>query len=232
VKHTKPLETQITEIEEAIVELDVQRPLLGHGVVDTALAPLGEKLTMLENSGEDENRRVTMLFADLVGSVAIAEKLSPEAWRTIQVEYFRLWRDIIEQHGGVVEKFIGDAVVAIFGVPIAARDDAERAVRAGLDLHQSLAQIKTSQPLQMRVGINTGPVIVGMLEEGGDVIATGDAVNLAARLQTSAPPGGTLIDVDTYQSVRDLFECQTQAPLTVKGKVELIQTYLVGTVIP
>jgi class 3 adenylate cyclase len=227
VEQLKSLETQIAEVEQAIIALEAQRGLLGQGIVETAVASLRETLIVLQNSGADQRKYVTMLFADLVNSTPLAETLAPEEWREIQAEYFRCWRDIIEQHGGVVEKFIGDAVVAIFGVPTAAKDDAARAVQAGLDLHQSLAQIKTPEPLRMRVGINTGPVIVGVLEAGGDMIATGDAVNLAARLQTNASPGATLIDDDTYQLVRGLFECEALPPLIVKGKVESIQTYLV-----
>src|SRR4051812_43420788 len=140
----------------------------------------------------EERRVVTVLFADLVGYTSLAEHLDPErVKRLVESCFERLVADI-EQFGGRVDKLLGDAIVALFGAPVAHEDDAERAVRAGLRMHDTLARFveeRGADQLQMRVGINTGEVLVGILA-GSDYTAMGDVVNTASRLQALAPPGG------------------------------------------
>ena len=144
----------------------------------------------------EERRVVTVLFADLVGYTSLAEYLDPErVKRLIEACFERLVADI-EQFGGRVDKLLGDAIVALFGAPVAHEDDAERAVRAALRMQSTLARfvddVGADPPIQMRIGINTGEVLVGTLA-GSDYTAMGDVVNTAARLQSLAPTGGVLI---------------------------------------
>src|SRR5688572_30803836 len=144
-----------------------------------------------------ERRIVTVLFADLVGFTPLSERLDPEDVATIQDAYFGAVRDTITRYGGVLEKFIGDAAMAVFGVPAARDDDAERAVRAGLALIGAVEQLGARLELQpgellLRVGVNSGEVVhaTGGLDAGR---VTGDTVNTAARLQAVAPPGRVLL---------------------------------------
>ncbi|MCX6540629.1 MAG: adenylate/guanylate cyclase domain-containing protein, partial [Actinobacteria bacterium] len=153
----------------------------------------------LAASTSEERRVVTVLFADLVGFTSLSENLDPEqVKRLIDVCFERLVADITA-FGGTVDKLMGDGIVALFGVPVAHEDDAERAVRAGLRMQESLASFASSgfasdspSELQMRVGINTGVALVGIVA-GTDHTAMGDVVNTASRLQTLAPPGGVLV---------------------------------------
>src|SRR5262249_38717566 len=132
---------------------------------------------------------VTVLFADTVGSTALGESRDPEAVRAQMAEWFAEARTALERHGGRVEKFVGDAVMAVFGVPQAHEDDALRAVRAAAELRSP----------QLRIGVNTGGVVTGE----GETLVTGDAVNVAARLEQAAAPGEILIGGETRRLVRD-----------------------------
>ena len=140
---------------------------------------------------------------------------------------------MIEQHGGVVEKFIGDAVMAAFGIPVAAEDDAVRAVQAALEMRDSLRGSTTDLEevhglrLAMRVGITAGPVLVSYVggRSGRDVVLVGDTVNMASRLETAAPEDCILISSKVLSLVRDRFEVEPLAPLTVKGKREPVPAY-------
>ena len=146
-----------------------------------------------------ETRKVvTVLFCDVVGFTAAGERLDPEALRRVQSRYFEQARAALERHGGSVEKFIGDAVMAVFGVPQVHEDDALRAVRAAVELREALAE------LCVRIGINTGEVVAG----GGDALVTGDAVNRAKRLEEAAPPGAILLGERTYRLVPDAVEVE------------------------
>jgi class 3 adenylate cyclase/tetratricopeptide (TPR) repeat protein len=222
-----PLDAQILELQQAIATLEAQRDVLGPAVIQAALPPLQARLAALQGQAAEQRKLVSVLFADLAGFTALSEDLDPEDIRDLQQDYFARWRAAIERHGGVVEKFIGDAVMALFGVPTAQEDDAERAVRAALALHGALAELNAARgtQLQMRAGVNTGPVVVA--GSAGDYVATGDTVNLTARLQAAAPPGGVLISHETYAQVRGLFDVVAQPPLSVKGKSEPITCYLV-----
>jgi class 3 adenylate cyclase/tetratricopeptide (TPR) repeat protein len=153
---------------------------------------------------------VTVLFCDVVGSTAMGERMDAEVVRALMSAYFDSVRDVLEQHGGTVEKFIGDAVVAVFGVPIVHEDDALRAVRAASQIRAVLSELR----IPARIGVNTGEV----LAHSGDVSVTGDAVNVAARLEQHATPGDVLIGDLTYRLVKGAVVAEAMEPLVVKGK--------------
>jgi class 3 adenylate cyclase len=175
-----------------------------------------------------ERRLVTALFADLVDSTPIGERLDPEEVRTIQTRYFTQMRAEITRFGGTVEKYAGDAVLAIFGAPAAHEDDAERAVRCGLAMQAALqpvaaeAQARWGVALRLRVGVNTGLVVSGPWETAGgaptEVDISGDAVNTAARLQTAAEPGMVLVGEQTRRLAERGIEFGPRQDLTLKGK--------------
>jgi class 3 adenylate cyclase/tetratricopeptide (TPR) repeat protein len=157
---------------------------------------------------------VTVLFCDVTGSTAMGERLDPEQLRGVMAEYFAVARAAIERHGGTVEKFIGDAVMAVFGVPTVREDDALRAVRAALELCEASS-------LDLRIGVNTGEVVTG----SGETLVTGDAVNVAARLEQSAGPGEVLLGDATYQLVRHAVDAELMPPIEAKGKSESVTAY-------
>ena len=161
-----------------------------------------------------------MLFCDVTGSTAMGERLDPESLRQIMRRYFDAARTVIEQHGGTVEKFIGDAVMAVFGVPVLHEDDALRAVRAAAGLRDALASLNSElerdygTTVSVRTGVNTGQVVTGTEER----LATGDAVNLAARLEQAAAPGEIVIGAETWRLVRDTEDQSGPRPtLLVRG---------------
>src|SRR6202163_1888918 len=133
----------------------------------------------------EQRKTVTVLFCDVTGSTAMGERLDPESLRQVMRRYFDMARRVIERHGGTVEKFIGDAVMAVFGVPVLHEDDALRAVRAATEMQSAGPEMG----LQTRIGVNSGEVVTGTRER----LATGDAVNVAARLEQAAQPGDVLI---------------------------------------
>ena len=177
--------------------------------------------------GAVERRIVSVLFADLVGFTPLSERLDPEDVATIQDAYFAAVRDTIARYGGVLEKFIGDAAMAVFGVPAARDDDAERAVRAGLALIGAVEQLGARlelEPgeLQLRVGVNSGEVVHAT--DGPDAgRVTGDTVNTAARLQTAARPGSVLIGELTAFAVAEAIETAAAGPVELKGKGEPVR---------
>jgi class 3 adenylate cyclase len=140
----------------------------------------------------EERRTVTTLFCDLVGFTALSERNDPEVVNALLRRYYATARRVVESYGGTVEKFIGDAVVAVFGVPVLHEDDPERGVRAGLRLVDEIDALPGigGEPLEVRVGVNTGEALValGVDPASGEGFLTGDAVNVAARLQSTAPP--------------------------------------------
>ncbi|MFL5719506.1 MAG: adenylate/guanylate cyclase domain-containing protein, partial [Chloroflexota bacterium] len=168
---------------------------------------------------------VTVVFADITGSTGLGERLDPEALRSIMGRWFEAMRAVLERHDGSVEKFIGDAVVAVFGVPVVHEDDALRAVRAAAEMQGALATLNESLRAErglevaMRVGVNTGPVVVGDARAGGSR-ATGDAVNVAARLQAAAEPGETLLGDSTWRLVRDAVTTGEPRAIAVRGRDE------------
>ncbi len=161
---------------------------------------------------------MTVLFCDLVGSTALGESTDPEALRARMRRYFEDLRTIIERHGGTVEKFVGDAVMAVFGIPISHEDDALRAVRAACEMRATVVE----HGLDARIGVNTGEVVVG---GDAETLVTGDAVNVAARLEQAAAAGETLIGAETRLLVRDAVEVEAVEPLVLKGKSEPVEAF-------
>ena len=173
---------------------------------------------------------VTVLFADVTGSTALGEQLDPEALRALMTRYFTTMRGIVERHGGTVEKFIGDAVMAVFGIPAVHEDDALRAVRAAWEIREALAamnaQLETERGMvvRFRTGVNTGEVVAGD-PDTGTTLVTGDTVNTAARLEQAAPPGEILLGRLTYSLVRDAVDAEPVEPIAAKGKAEPVEAY-------
>jgi len=179
-----------------------------------------------------ERRPLTILFADIAGSTSIAEKLDPEDWTVLVQRAFDRLNKIAARYDGTVARLMGDGVLVFFGAPVAHEDDPERAVRCGLDMVREIAGLGVDAhghdvPLQVRVGINTGPVVVGMV--GSDIAreytAMGDAVNIAARMQAAAPPGGVMITAATHRFVAPLVEATDAGRLELKGKAEAVHGY-------
>jgi class 3 adenylate cyclase/tetratricopeptide (TPR) repeat protein len=165
----------------------------------------------------EQRKTVTVLFCDLTGSTALGETLDPERLRTLLARYFERMKAIVERHGGSVEKFIGDAVMAVFGVPALHEDDALRAVRSAVEMRDSLPELG----LQGRIGIMTGEVVTGTEER----LATGDAVNVAARLEQAARPGEVLVGEPTLALVGWAAEVEPVESLELKGKAQPVPAY-------
>jgi class 3 adenylate cyclase/tetratricopeptide (TPR) repeat protein len=178
----------------------------------------------------DVRKTVTVVFTDVAGSTPLGERLDPEALRAVMSTYFERMSSVVERHGGSVEKFIGDAVMAVFGIPTLHEDDALRAVRAALEMGGALADLnrrlqrERGVQIQVRTGVNTGEVVAGE-PAGAQRLVTGDAVNTAARLQQAAAPGEILIGRSTYRLVRDAVRVQEMAPLPLKGKADPTAAY-------
>jgi class 3 adenylate cyclase/tetratricopeptide (TPR) repeat protein len=176
-------------------------------------------------SAAEERKVVSVLFCDLVGFTATSDTADPEDVRARIRPYHARLREVIERFGGTVEKFVGDAVMAVFGAPLAHEDDAERAVRAGLRILEAIQELNdedTSLALQVRVGINTGEAVValGARPAEGEGIVTGDVVNTASRIQGAAPVNGVAVSEQTYRATERVFEYEELEPATVKGKAE------------
>jgi class 3 adenylate cyclase/tetratricopeptide (TPR) repeat protein len=173
---------------------------------------------------------VTVLFCDVTGSTALGEELDPEALFGVMNRYFEALRTIIEHHGGTVAKFIGDAVMAVFGIPRVHEEDAVRAVRAAAEIRARLPEIAQAVgvDLRFRTGVNTGLVLVG---EGED-LAVGDAVNMAARLEQAARPGEILLGEATHRLVRDAVDVEPLEALSLKGKSERVAAFRLLAVDP
>jgi class 3 adenylate cyclase/tetratricopeptide (TPR) repeat protein len=164
-----------------------------------------------------QRKTVTILFCDVTGSTAVGEAVDPETLRGLLARYFQRMGAIVEKHGGTVEKFIGDAVMAVFGVPVAHEDDALRAVRAAAEMRDALPELD----VEARIGVNTGEVVTDTEER----LVTGDAVNLAARLEQAAQPGEILLGPMTLALVRDAVEVEEVDPLVLKGKAQPVAIY-------
>src|SRR5205807_529202 len=179
----------------------------------------------------DERRRerkvVTVLFADLVGFTGRAEQLDPEDVEAILRPYHERLRYELERWGGTVEKFIGDAVMALFGAPVTREDDPERAVRAALAIRDWIAE---EGKLQVRIAVNTGEALVNLdaRPDAGEGMAAGDVVNTAARLQSAAPVNGILVGETTYRATAETIDYREQGPVEAKGKEEPIPVWEVA----
>jgi class 3 adenylate cyclase len=184
-------------------------PYCGAGFVEPAAA-------------QEQRKTVTILFCDIVGSTSLGESTDPEALRALLARYFESMKAVVEGHGGTVEKFIGDAVMAVFGVPVVHEDDAFRAVRAASEMSEAFSGLGVDG----RIGIATGEVVTGTAER----LATGDAVNVAARLEQAASPGAVLLSEETFQLVRNGVEVDVLEPLELKGKANRVAAYRLRSV--
>ena len=176
----------------------------------------------------DERRIVTILFADVSGSTALGEAMDPEDMRTLLARYYALSREVIEAHGGTVEKFIGDAVMAIFGLPRVHGDDAERALAATEELRKRVRADPALGQIELRFGVSTGDVVASRDQSRGDFLVTGDAVNLAARLQQSADTWEILCSERTVRAASRRFCFESGRTLDLKGKSLPVQAYALG----
>ncbi len=228
------IEEQIEKLKSTISEMEAQREALGDAVVQSAIAPLQQKLDDLTRvmatfqdrpSKEPAQKRklLTILFMDIVGSTAMIQNLDPEDVSQLIDHNLKRLAQPITEFGGHITSFTGDGFMAIFGVPSSQEDDPERAVRAGLavlriaeEIAGELKQDWGIEAFNLRVGIHTGLVLLGGETEGPDT-TKGPAVQLAARLQSTAPSGGLLVSHDTYRHIRGVFDVEAWEPLKVKG---------------
>jgi class 3 adenylate cyclase/predicted ATPase len=227
------------QLEAGIAALEAERALLGDAVVDASVAGLRAKLVALASATEapiepaQTLRQVSILFLDVVGSTSLAEQLDPEAVSAVMDDALARGTVIVLAHRGKVLKYAGDNILAAFGADEAREDDAERAVQAGLallDLGRTLGEeVQAAHGhagFDVRVGIHTGGVLLGGgVDAEGSI--RGSAVNIAARMEQTAPAGALRISHDTYAQVRGMFEVEAQGPLVVKGVAAPVQTYLV-----
>jgi class 3 adenylate cyclase/predicted ATPase len=217
-------------LRQAIAALEAQRGVLGHATVDAALQPLRERLAALASSSEQQLRQVSVLFIDVAGSTALSRGLDPEDVHELMDGALQHYAHLVRAHGGRVLQYAGDNLLAAFGSPLAREDDAERAVQAALAVLAAAAAATGAQGgadhLGVRAGIATGPVLLGGGVDG-EASIRGAVVNLAARMEQTAPVGALRICPDTRRLVRGLFQLLPQPPLRVKGYDEPIATWLV-----
>ncbi len=241
---SKTLDEQIKQLRLTITEMGAQRSVLGDATVEAALTPLRQKLVELEAQAEltkekapepptRQRKLVTLLFMDVVGSTQMTQHLDPEDTLEIMDAALQRLAEPVKSHGGHVTRFMGDGFKSVFGDPVAREDDPEQAVLAGMEIlkvAQSVAEELESQwqidDFQVRIGVNTGLVALGGLTEAEDTIM-GRVVNLAARIESAAPPGGLLISHNTYRHVRGVFDVQPQEDIIAKGFEEPVPVYLV-----
>jgi class 3 adenylate cyclase len=198
-----------------------------------APAPLIEKMRAAKLSGE--RKPVTALFADIVGSTALAEQFDPEDWTSIVNEAFDLMSNAVFRYEGTIAQLQGDAMLAFFGAPVAHEDDPERAVMAGLDMIESIAefarQLRQAHGIDFRIraGVNTGPVIVGNIRNDlrYEYTALGDAMNTAARMQSLAEPGSVIVTATTLRLAKGAFDAEDLGEVEVKGKSEPVHAFRV-----
>jgi len=197
----------------------IRCPACGHENADGAKFCNECASALLESASvsREQRKTVTVLFCDVTGSTELGERLDPEALRALLARYFERMKAIVERHGGTVEKFIGDAVMAVFGVPVVHEDDALRAVRAAVEMRAAFPEIG----IQGRIGVTTGEVVTGTEER----LATGDAVNVAARLEQAAQPNEILIAEETLRLTHDAVEVEAVEPLVLKGKGAAVAAY-------
>ena len=197
----------------------------------------GTQLPAAGGASRPARKTVTVVFTDLAGSGTLGQRLDPESLAVVMARWFDHMRGLFERHGGRVQKFVGDAVVAVFGIPVVNEDDALRAVRAAAGLGPGLDQLNGELErdwgvrLEVRTGVNTGEVVTGD-PALGDALVLGDAVNVAARLEQVAAPGEVLLGQSTYRLVRDAVSAERVTPLLLRGKGTPVVAYRLGQVDP
>ena len=245
----------IEQLKLSMAALEGQRAMLGDAVVDAAIGSMREKLASLEKAAErkEATRRrkvISVLFADIaqagsgpndhLAQRGAGEPEAPQARAAAiarDAEELSEWMDelwatidaTIEAHGGQIDKHIGDSIMALWGAETTHEDDARRAIFGALAMQQALANFCQQRGLNlvMRIGINSGPVLLGSVGSSREFTVLGDTVNLASRLEQAAPPGRILISHDTYRVVCGQFNLHAMPPLAVKGKSQPVQSYLV-----
>ena len=228
------------QIATAITALDAQRELLGDAVVDTALAPLRRELAALQSpaAGAQQLKQVSVLFVDVVGSTAMGQSLDPETIHVVMDSALEHFTAVVEAHGGRVLQYTGDGMLAAFGTEATSEDDVEAAIRAGLGIVEQAAQHAPRvrqrhgvPDFNVRAGVHTGRVLLGGgVDAEGSI--RGSTVNVAARMEQSAPPGGLRISHDSWRHVRGLFEFDAQPPIEVKGVARPVRSWLVLRPLP
>jgi class 3 adenylate cyclase/tetratricopeptide (TPR) repeat protein len=184
----------------------------------------------------DARKVVTVLFADISGSTGLGQALDPESLQQLLARYFAEMKRVVERHGGLVVKFIGDAVMAVFGIPVTHEDDALRAVRAATEMRARLAELNDEfasswgVTVAVRTGVNTGEVLARE-PGGGQALVVGDAVNIAARFEQGAEPGEILIGEDTYRLVHDAVRAEPVGPLELRGKAAPVPAWRLSEVV-
>jgi class 3 adenylate cyclase len=228
------MEDSPDKIAAAIAALEAQRAVLGDAIVDTALAPLRRELALRRpREAEQQLKQVSVLFVDVVGSTAIGQQLGPEEIHAVMDGALERFTEVVRSHRGRVLQYTGDGMLAAFGTEQADEDDVESAIRAGLDIIEAargqapeVRQRHGVPDFNVRAGVHTGTVLLG-----GGVDAEGSirgaAVNVAARMEQSAPPGRLRISHDSYRHVRGQFDVTEQAPISVKGVEQPLRSYLV-----
>lgn len=244
------------QLRYAIASLEAQRPFLTDVVVDTTVDTLREKMARIDafTDGDgtrrtSQRKQVTILFANVTGFTGLAESIPNTNMLDIMNVLWRRLDGAITRHNGVIDKHIGDAVMGLFGVPAAREDDPEQALRAALAMRAALSDFMNEmeslretgalplplgdngrhplRELQIRIGINTGPVLLGEVGSGDEYTVIGDAVNVASRLERTVSPGGILISHDTYMLVRGIFNIEPLGPVEIRGRSEPIPVYMV-----
>lgn len=219
------------QLEQAIAYIETQRATLGDAVVNVSIAALREKLVALGGplATEQQRKQITVLFADVSGFTAMSETMDAEDLADTMNALWQRLDETIITNGGDIDKHIGDAVMALWGAGTSREDDPERAIYAALAVQAALTTFRGERSLQlaMRIGIHTGPVLLGEVASTHEFTAMGDTVNLASRLQHAAPVSGILISHETYRHVRGVFEVEPLEPISIKGKQEPVQVYLV-----
>jgi class 3 adenylate cyclase/tetratricopeptide (TPR) repeat protein len=200
-------------------------------------AACGGALTPKPGAGLEVRKTVTILFCDVTGSTSLGERQDPEQVRRVMSRYYEEARTVLERHEGTVEKFMGDAVMAVFGIPVLHEDDALRALRAAAELRDAIERLNVELEqvfgvrIAVRIGVNSGEVIAGDTRRGYS-FAAGDAVNVSQRLEAAAPAGEILIGESTYRLARDAVRAEPLEPLAVKGKAAPVAAYRLLEVLP
>jgi len=203
------------------------------GVLTTQVHPIPGKAPATPGSTEGERKNVTVMFADISGFSAMSEKMDPEEVTDIMNECFRFMGECIAQHGGTIDKFMGDSVMALFGVPKTLEDAPHRAIETALEMRNRLLRYSQDKdlpiPLSFHIGINTGPVITGMVGSDAkqDFTVMGDTVNLASRIEDAAETGSILVAENTYRLTEGYFDFEPMGEVKVKGKELPVKTYKV-----
>jgi len=233
------------ELEQAVTVLEANRSQIGNEVTDVALSVMREKLADEETLQIPQQRKqVAVLFADIGGFTAMFENMDDDTVNDVNSSLWSRVDKAIQDHGGRIDKHINDVVMALYGIPTAREDDPERAIRSALQIQSEIREWKQEyseklpdfssqiQGIQLRIGINTGPALLGTVGTVGEYTAIGDTVNLAQRLEANAPKGEILISSTTQKLVRGIFEVTAQEPIAVKGKSEPVAVYTVQNVRP